>query len=83
MKNRYLIILIILVILILLCKMSFIERFVDYVIAQYDNNKYKVQKYPNQLQAANTLAKINEKVNKLEILGWAYMNNYLICFFQI
>ena len=68
MKNKYLIVkylilLIILVVLIVLCKMSFIERFVDYVIAQYDNNKYKVQKYPNQLQAANTLAKINEKVN--------------------
>ena len=47
--------------------MSFIENFVDYVVAQYDNNKYKVQKYPNQQEAANTLAKINEKVNKLII----------------
>ena len=65
MKNGYWLILILFIILIILCKMSLIEKFVDYVVSNYDNNTYKVQKYPNQPQAANTLAKINEKVNKL------------------
>ena len=65
MKNGYWLILILFVILIILCKMSLIEKFVDYVVSNYDNNTYKVQKYPSQQQAADTLAKINEKVNAL------------------
>jgi len=45
--------------------MSLLEQFVDYVVSHYDNNTYKVQKYPNQQQAADTLAKIREKVDTL------------------